>query len=172
MSRYTSFSDFMTDVVTTANQTQDLNELFDVKNEEVVDIIKKIIRKGWWVFVALATLLSLSAPVFGVSLIAFLANPAGLIIAATLGVGAAVSIRVLYRNKKLPLAIRSVGSEYKPRYERIAGSSNDNTAKNREIHQLLEEAVISLISKAKSLSAQERQELEEVLEKKILFWKS
>jgi len=172
MSRYTSFGDFMTDVVTTANQTQDLNKLFDVKNEEVIDIIKKIIKKGWWVFVALAVLLSLSAPVFGVSLVVFLSNPAGLIIAGTLGVAAAASIRVLYRNKKLPLAIRSVGSEYKPQYERIVGDSNDNTAKNRVIDKLLEEAVISLISRAKNLSKQERQELEEELEKKILFWKS
>lgn len=162
----------MTDLIKAANQTCNLNELFEIKNKEIVDIVIKIIRKGWWVFLAVSILLSLSGPAFVFSIFTFLTNPVGLIILGIFGATAATVLRKLYRDRKLPLAIKKVGSKYQPLYEKIKDGESNLDIRRQKIDSLLEDGVIDLVSKAKTLSKQEKQELEKVLEKKLLFWRN
>jgi len=147
-----------------------LNKLFDIQNEEVLAIVVKVIGKGWWVFAAVVALLSLSSPVFFFAALSFLSNPAGIVVVALLGVGAAASLRVLYRNRELPLAIKDIGSKYKPKYEKIISGSTAEESRRREIDELTEEAIVSLVSTAKRLSTQERLDLEKRIKRKIFFW--
>jgi hypothetical protein len=122
MNRYTAFNLFMMDLVKAANETCDLNELFEIKSPEVLEIILEIILQGWWVFTALTVILSLSGLAFGASVFAFLLSPAGIMIAVIVGVSASAVLWKLYRNRELPIAIKEVGSKYKPLYEQIQNS--------------------------------------------------
>jgi hypothetical protein len=163
MNRYTSFNLFMVDLVKGANETCDLNELFEIKSSEVVDIILEILRQGWWVFTALSVVLSLSGLAFGASVSAFLLSPAGIMIAVFLGVSASAVLWKLYRDRELPIAIKEVGSKYKLLYEEIQNSEKKTDVHHQKIDSLLEDGVMALISKAKTLSNQQRQELRKTI---------
>ena len=106
MDKYSSFEIFMIEVVNKANSISDLNELFDVKYDALISTILNIIKTcGWWVFIALCTLLALGPITFGLTMGSFLLTPIGLIIGGVLGIAAATIIRQMYRNKELPLGM-------------------------------------------------------------------
>ena len=165
MNRYTAFNLFMMDLVKAANETCDLNELFEIKSPEVLEIILEIILQGWWVFTALTVILSLSGLAFGASVSAFLLSPAGIMIAVIVGVSASAVLWKLYRNRELPIAIKEVGSKYKPLYEQIQNSEKKTDVRHQKIDSLLEDGVIALVSKAKALSNQQRQDLRKNIRK-------
>jgi hypothetical protein len=159
MSRYDSFNIFMVDLIKAANAACDLNELFEIKGSEVTEVILDIIRQGWWVFIALTAALSVSAFAFGVSIAAFLMTPPGIIIAVVVGVSVSVTLQNLYQNRKLPLAIKEIGSQCKPLYEKLHENENDVVVRCKKIDELLENGAVALVSKAKHLSHQQKQEL-------------
>ncbi len=165
MDRYTAFNLFMVDLVKAANETCDLNELFEIKSSEVLEIILEILRQGWWVFVALAAILSLSGIAFATSLVTFLLSPPGIMIAVAIGVSASAALWELYRDRELPIAIKEVGSKYKPLYEQIQNSEKKTDVRHQKIDSLLEDGVIALVSKAKALSNQQRQDLRKNIRK-------
>lgn len=123
MNKYDSFEIFMVDVVNKANSISNLNELFDVKYEELVSTLTRIIKSaGWWAFAGLCVLLAAGPIAFGIGIGTFLLTPVGIAIAAVLGVAAATIIRQLYKNKELPLAIKRVGSKYEQRWKDANGN--------------------------------------------------
>jgi hypothetical protein len=123
MNKYDSFEIFMVDVVNKANSISNLNDLFDVKYEELVSTLTNIIKgAGWLAFVGLCVLLAAGPIAFGIGIGTFLLTPIGIAIAAVLGVAAAAIIRQIYRNKELPLAIKRVGSRYEQRWKDARGN--------------------------------------------------
>ena len=134
---------FMIEVVNKANSISDLNELFDVKYEALVSTIISIIKLGgWWVFIALCTLLALGPLAFGITMGGFLLTPVGLIIGGVLGIAAATIIRQLYRNKELPLAIKYVGAKYEDTWKAANGDVE-------KIDHLFKQAVSDLLHAGK-----------------------
>ena len=72
MDKYSSFEIFMIEVVNKANSISDLNELFDVKYDALISTILNIIKTcGWWVFIALCTLLALGPFAFGITMLQY-----------------------------------------------------------------------------------------------------
>lgn len=123
MDKYSSFEMFMIEVVNKANSISDLNELFDIKYDALISTILTIIKVGgWWVFIALCTLLALGPVMFGITIGSFLLTPVGLIICGVLGIAAATIIRQMYMNKELPLAIKKIGSKYEDSWKKANGN--------------------------------------------------
>lgn len=132
----------MDDVIKRANQRVNLEELFAVKNGDVIGIISTLISKGGWeVFIAVVAFLLLGPVGFALAMGGLLSNPLGWILTTILGVAAIVSIRVLYQNKELPIAVKEVGEEFKPRWSKVEGNQT-------QIDILVEEAANRLIDKA------------------------
>lgn len=147
MNRYDSFEIFMVDVVNKANSISNLNDLFDVKYEALISYLTQIIKVGWWAFVALCVLLAMGPIAFGISIGSFLLTPPGMIIGAVLGIAAATIIRQIYKNKELPLAIKSVGSRYESKWKNANGN-------HTQIDTIFKEAVSDLLRAGKhSLSS-------------------
>lgn len=128
MSRYYSFNDFMTDVINEADELalkrndRHLEDLFRVSHSTTQAVISLIENGGWAVFIAVAALFAFGS--FGIigAIIAFLVTPVGLIVAAILGVSAAAVIRQMYKDRVLPNAVKSVGEEFKDRWENADGN--------------------------------------------------
>lgn len=147
MNKYTSFEIFMIEVVNTANSISDLNYLFDVRYNALINYLNQIIKMGWWAFVALCVLLAMGPIAFGLSIGSFLLTPPGLIIGGILGIAAASIIRQIYKNKELPLAIKNVGSRYESKWKNANGNPT-------LIDGLLKDAVKDLLNSGKhSLSS-------------------
>ena len=148
MDKYSSFEMFMIEVVNKANSISDLNELFDVKYDALISTILNIIKTcGWWVFIALCTLLALGPFAFGITMGGFLLTPVGLIIGGVLGIAAATIIRQMYKNKDLPLAIKNVGAKYEDTWK----DANGNVV---QIDDIYKKAVADLLNAGKhSLSS-------------------
>lgn len=138
----------MIEVVNKANSISDLNELFDVKYDALISTILHIIKTcGWWVFIALCTLLALGPFAFGITMGGFLLTPVGLIIGGVLGIAAATIIRQMYKNKDLPLAIKNVGAKYEDTWK----NANGNVV---QIDDIYKKAVADLLNAGKhSLSS-------------------
>ena len=101
MDKYSSFEMFMIEVVNKANSISDLNELFDVKYDALISTILNIIKTcGWWVFIALCTLLALGPITFGLTMGSFLLTPIGLIIGGVLFVKCTEIKNFLWQLKK------------------------------------------------------------------------
>lgn len=143
MNRYNSYELFMIDVVNKANSISNLNDLFDVKYEELIDILIKIIKVGWWAFVALCVLLAMGPIAFAFSMGSFLLTPPGFIIGGVLGIAAATIFRQIYRNKELPLAIKRVGAKYESRWK----SANEH---QQLVDAILKDAVSDLLHSGKN----------------------
>ena len=154
-----NFNQFMNDVIKVANEQEDLENLFDVKNKEVIGIITSLINSGWWLFIAVVALLLLGPIGLGAAIIAFMSTPTGWAVAAIFGSAAAASIWTLYKDKDLPLAVKEVGEEFKPKWEKVEGNSS-------KVNSLLQEAVIRLITKTRKLKEEKIQEIKQQLTKK------
>lgn len=108
-------------------------------------IVCGLIEKGWSVFVATATLLTLGAFAFAAALAAFLISGVGVIVIAVLalvGFGAYEGMKFLYANKWFPLAILNVGKNVKPEFE---ACKYDDSAVSR----LLDRTVEMLVSECR-----------------------
>lgn len=142
MNRYDSFETFMVEVVNKANEISNLNDLFDVKYEALISKLNRIIEYGWWVFIALCALLVMGSIAFGISVGTFLLTPPGLIIGGILGIAAAATLRQIYKNKELPLAIKKIGSMYESRWKNARGNRDT-------IDLLFKDAVKDLLNSGK-----------------------
>ena len=141
----------MIDVVDTANSTINLEELFDLTSLEVVKIILKLLVAGWLIFNAVVLLLSLAFPAFLAALASFSLTPLGVAVLAIFGVSMVAIMRLLYKNRQLPIAIKKVGDSNKEKYYSIrAEYANDIPVLVREIDGLLFKAVDDLIARAKN----------------------
>ena len=111
---YTSFGAFMKESLNDAKKIDDFGKM------EVFEILIRILPAiGWKGFLALCVILSLGHIAFGGALLAFMATPVGWTIAIILGVTAAAAIKKLYENRTIPLAVRAVGNEVRPRYNTL-----------------------------------------------------
>lgn len=122
MSKYNRFEDFMQEVINESDRKcrsrygKSLTEAFKV-GTNTATVIKAIIDKGWWVLIALATLLALGGWGFAAAVTAFCVSPPGLIIVAVLAGFGIGGVRVLYKERVLPLAVKETGNQYKSEYE-------------------------------------------------------
>jgi|694.fasta_scaffold68906_3 hypothetical protein len=141
--KYYSFNIFMDEVVNTANSRVNLEELFALDSGDVIKIISVILVKGGWPgFVAVVFLLLLGPIAFIATLGTFGFTPPGLVIFAIFGVATVATLKTLYQNRELPIAVKEVGEEFKPKWERVEGNTD-------KVNALLSEAVNSLINKAR-----------------------
>lgn len=150
MSKYNKFEDFMQAVINDADSVcrsrygKSLADAYDV-NTSIVKMVKTIIENGWWVFVALVAILVLGPFAFGASLLAFVATPPGIIIVGALTIfGGVGAIRLLYKNRILPIAVKETGERYKEDFNRHI---NDYSY----IDNLIKTASNTLVSKATCL---------------------
>ena len=74
-------------------------------------------------------------------------TPPGLVIFAIFGVATIATLKTLYQNRELPIAVKEVGEEFKPKWERVEGNTD-------KVNALLSEAVDSLIKKARDKQKQ------------------
>lgn len=135
---YTSFGTFMKESLNEAKKIDDFGKM------EVFDILMKILPAiGWKGFLALCVLLSLGNIAFGGAMLGFMTTPVGLVIAIVLGVAAAASIKKLYKNRTIPLSVRTVGNEVRPRYNTLKESQDKagiDTLKNECARMIISEA--------------------------------
>lgn len=150
MSKYNKFEDFMQAVINDADSTcrsrygKSLADAYDV-NTSIVKMVKTVIENGWWVFMALVAILVLGPFAFGASLLAFVATPPGIIIVGALTIfGGVGAIRLLYKNRILPIAVKETGERYKDDFNRHI---NDYSY----IDSLIKTASNTLVNKATCL---------------------
>lgn len=149
MNIYYSFNDFMNRVIEKADRIAHqrdncgIEELFKASSVTLHAIFMLINRGGWSVFLAVVALLLLGAFGFFAAVTTFLFTPPGLIVAALFGAAAAPTIKKMYQDKALPLAVREVGEHYKVRWENADGNPNI-------IDNLLNEAANDLYHRASS----------------------
>jgi hypothetical protein len=140
--RYYSFNIFMDDVIKHANDRVDLEELFAVDSNGVVKIVSLIISKGGWeAFVAVVLLLLMGPIGFSAAILGFASTPVGWILISILGATMLISIRKLYQYRELPIAVKEVGEEFKPKWKEVEGNQH-------QVDLLVEQASSSLINKA------------------------
>ena len=152
MDRYTEFKFFMVDVIDEADKKcqsryfKSLDNLYEV-SEAISSGLQKILEfAGWPGFVAVVSLLTLGPFVFGGALASFAITPMGWVVIAALSTfGGVIFIRMLYKNRQLPIAIKATGSAFKEDYEKIL-SSGDH--KKDEVDALLDKASDHLIKQA------------------------
>ena len=122
MNIYYSFNDFMKQVINKAdnisrqNHHLGIEELFNV-SLTTLNAIMSLIGEGWPVFLAVVALFALGYIGFFAAITAFLLSPIGIVVALVLGAGAAKIIKIMYKERILPLAVRDVGEKYKSRWE-------------------------------------------------------
>lgn len=136
--RYDSFAVFMAEVVQETKQRVVNPGRFGSAWDATGSVLSST---GWDGFLIVCGLLALGAIAFGVALPAFLLTPVGLLV-VVLGGGALMW--TLWRNKKLPLAVKQVGKEFKPRYDAAEG-------RRSVIDGLKEEAINALFRNLISL---------------------
>lgn len=133
----------MDEVVNTANSRVNLEELFALDSGDVVKIISTLLIKGdWHGFLAVVFLLLLGPIAFIAALAAFGSTPAGWVIFVIFGGATVVTIKTLYQNRELPIAVKEVGEEFMPKWKEVEGNTD-------KVDALLIEAVNSLINKAR-----------------------
>ena len=151
MSKYNKFEDFMEEVVNEADNKcrrrygKSLSEAYAVE-ATIINMMFAIIRHGWWLFVALVALFGLGTIAFGAALLAFVNTPPGIIIVGLLAVtGGVTAIRIMYKNKVLPMAVRDTGNDYKEEFENHIGNET-------YIDRLIDRASDDLLRKATDIN--------------------
>lgn len=150
MNRYDNFEVFMTNVVEVADRKcqnlhgKKLTEAYGVSTK-VYSMLLVVISKGWSLFLALVALLTLGPIAFTTSLVSFTVSPLGLAIVIALATfGGVKAVRVLYRNRILPMAIKETGEYFKNNFKSHINERNyiDNLVEVAA-EQLLHKALIS-----------------------------
>lgn len=132
--RYDSFAVFMAEVVEQAKK-----RITSSNGITVLGICITILQHGGWLaFLSVCGLLVLGYIGFGVAIVPFLAT--GPFAAVIAGCGGGAALWALWKNKKLPLAVKAVGEQYKSRYESAKGNY-------RAVEALQTEAIDSLVSR-------------------------
>ncbi|BAZ16412.1 hypothetical protein NIES4071_82880 [Calothrix sp. NIES-4071] len=151
VSRYTSWERFMADIVDTADSTVNLKELFDLTSHAIVMIILKIIISSWVIFNAIVLLLSLAFPSFLIALGSFTLTPMGIATIGIFGVSMAATMKLLYQNRQLPIAIKKVGDKNKDKYDFIREKyAYERFTLVEQIDSLMFKSVKELISLAEN----------------------
>ena len=143
MSKYNEYGVFIQEVVNTAekNSSIPLYRLYGVENE-TIGMVLAVLQKGWIPFSSMTSLFGLALIAFVAALAAFVITPIGVVvIAALIYWGGKDAIRILYRNKTLPIAIKAVGDRYKERFD-------SHVNEQRYIDSLINEAAEDLIHRA------------------------
>lgn len=150
MSKYDNFETFITNVVEKADLKcrdlygKELTQAYGVSTS-VYGMLLAIIPKGWSLFLALIALLALGPLAFTTALIGFTVSPIGIVIVVTLAVfGGVKAIRVLYKNRILPMAIKETGEYFKEDFKSHINERN-------YIDRLIEVAADRLLYKALAL---------------------
>lgn len=147
MSKYDRFEDFMQTVINEADSKCQRRHHVSLayayeSDASIVTMISKIIDNGWYLLIALTAILVLGPLAFGVAVGAFVLTPPGMIIVGLLTVfGGIAAVRVLYKNRSLPLAVKSIGTEYEDRFK---SHVNDR----QYIDRLIDQASDALLRKA------------------------
>lgn len=119
MSKYNDYGEFLQEVVNTANRKSDipLYRLYGVEND-TVGMILSVLGVGWIPFAAMTSLFGLALVAFLAALAVFIITPVGVVVIAALVLwGGKNAIRILYDNKALPIAIKTIGDKYKDRFD-------------------------------------------------------
>ena len=147
MSKYNNFEDFMQSVLNEADskcRQQKGVSLSDAYNAPgtIQDMILLVIKKGWWVFVALVAILALGPLAFAAALVGFGSTGAGTIgLLALACFGGVSAIRLLYKNRILPIAVKETGELYKSDFNAHIGEiSYIDDLSNRASDYLLSRA--------------------------------
>ena len=138
---YSTFKDFM--IAATIRALPKVREKRSIP-DNVYNLVKDILDKGWSVFVTVCALLALGIVAFVAAIAAFISTPVGIIVVAVLaaaGYGAYEGLKLLYRYRWFPLAIWRTGQEVKPDYER---KCNDDS----EIRTLLANTIDKIVSRS------------------------
>lgn len=150
MSKYDNFETFVTTVVDEANSKcrsrygKSLTDIYEV-SDSIYSMIMSIIPKGWHVFLALVLLIAMGPIAFAASLIGFSVTPIGIIVLTALAAfGGVTAIKILYRNRILPMAIKDMGEKFKDRF-------NSHINECGYIDNMIDEASDYLIRKAKNI---------------------
>lgn len=150
MSKYNKFEDFMQSVINEADSKcqsryhKSLTDAYSV-SASITRMVKVIIDCGWWVFVAIVALLVLGPFAFAAASVSFVATPVGAIAVGALAVfGGVGALKILYKNRILPIAVKETGEIYKSDFN---AHINDVTY----IDNLISRASETLLSKATTL---------------------
>lgn len=142
MSQYNDYGEFLQEVVNTAERKSDtpLYLIYGV-NSETIGMIISVLNKGWIPFASMTSMFGLALIAFLAALAAFVITPIGLIVVAALVYwGGGDAIKILYKNRVLPLSIKAIGDKYKGRFE-----SHKN--EYSYIDELIDEAADDLLHK-------------------------
>lgn len=112
---YNNFAVFMAEAVKNTKE----RVLDQSLNAKVLIIIHDILDGvGWGGFTLVCGILGLGIVAFSLALGTFFISPVGLVIVA---MGGGIVMWTLWRNKKLPLAVKKIGDRYKPEWEKAYG---------------------------------------------------
>lgn len=143
MSKYNDYGEFLQEVVTTANNNSkcSLNRMYGVE-DNTVDMVLAVLKKGWFPFSAMTSLFGLTMIAFAAALTTFIFTPIGIIVIAALVYwGGKNALHLLYKNRALPVAVKAVGNAYKQNFD---GHLNEQ----QYIDSLIKEAAGDLIKRA------------------------
>lgn len=146
MSKYNEFEGFMQAVINEADRKcrsrhgKPLAEAFHV-SLSTAQYVNEIIEKGWWVLVALVSILVLGSFGFAAALIAFCASPAGVIVLGVLGYYGYDGIKKMYKERVLPIAVKETGESYKSEF-------NNHKNESSYIDRMIDRASDTLLHKA------------------------
>lgn len=146
MSKYNEFEGFMQAVINEADRKcrsrhgKPLTEAFHV-SLNTAKVVSDIIGKGWWVLVALVSILVLGTFGFGAALIAFCASPAGIIVLGVLGYYGYDGVKKLYKERVLPIAVKETGETYKSEF-------NNHKNELSYVDRMIDRASDTLLNKA------------------------
>lgn len=143
MSKYDEYGMFVLEVINTAekNSATPLCQLYGVENE-TIDMILAVLQKGWIPFASMTSLFGLALVAFVAASTAFVITPIGVVVIdALIYWGEKDAIRILYRNKALPIAIKAMGDKYKERFD-------SHVNEQRYIDGLIEDAAEDLVRRA------------------------
>lgn len=133
----------MQEVVNTAERKSEtpLYSLYGVENATIGMIIA-VLEHGWIPFASMTSLFGLLGPDFIATFAAFVITPiGGNVLAALVGWGGREAILILYNNRVLPIAVKTIGNKYKDQFD-------SHIDEQQYIDNIINEAADELIRRA------------------------
>lgn len=145
MSKYNNFETFVEAFVDESNRKcreRSGHSLADAFNSpfKIVEMVLKVLGLGWGSYTALVGSLVLGPIAFALALVGFIASP---IMAIALVLGGVAAIRLLYKFKYLPIAIKEVGAQYRDDFNSHMG---DTVYIDRLIDRASEELIVRAVN--------------------------